>query len=36
MGPLLSKSSTGPCGDIGNDTQNKSWFSAGNFTGVAP
>jgi hypothetical protein len=35
-GPLLSKSSTGPCGDVGDDTQNKSWFSAGNFTGMAP
>ncbi|NMI88942.1 hypothetical protein GLU26_00355 [Nanohaloarchaea archaeon] len=35
-GPLLSKSSTGPCGDVGDETQNKSWFSAGNFTGMAP
>ncbi|MBY6287275.1 hypothetical protein GLT90_01580 [Nanohaloarchaea archaeon H12] len=35
-GPLLSKSSTGPCGDVGDDTQHQSWFSAGNFTGMAP
>ena len=33
-GPILSELGTGPCGDVGPDVQNSSWFSAGNFTFV--
>ncbi|WP_414838248.1 hypothetical protein ACK3SF_02500 [Candidatus Nanosalina sp. VS9-1] len=31
-GTIMQRPSTGPCGDVGSDTQNISWFNAGNFS----
>ena len=31
-GEILQENGTGPCGDVGDETQNYSWFSAGNFS----
>lgn len=31
-GPLMRKSGTGPCSDVGTGTQEKPWFSAGNYS----
>lgn len=37
-GPLLRKSDTAPCGDVGAGEQDEEWFSAGNYSfgGVQP
>ena len=37
-GPLLRKSDTAPCGDVGAGEQDGEWFSASNFSygGVRP
>ena len=33
-GTIMQRPSTGPCGDVGADTQNISWMNAGNFSFV--
>ncbi|MFB6241322.1 MAG: GEVED domain-containing protein [Candidatus Nanosalina sp.] len=35
-GELMRQTGTGPCGDVGPDKQNHSWFSAGNFSLGSP